>query len=110
MLMKIKYSPDTVDKLKEIKTVYGGKIYKSIRSSIKELSTFPEKGALVEDYIGIPNPYRSLHILKHYIFYRIDINKQLIYITEVFNEREDFLNVMFGVNLRTQESVDYWGE
>jgi len=110
LLMKIKYSPDAVDKLKDIKTVYGCKTYQKIRSSIQELSVMPKKGALVEDYIGIPNPYRCLHILKHYIFYRIDKNKKLIYITEVFNEREDFLNAMFGVNLRTQESVEYWGD
>ena len=108
--MKLQYSPDAVDRLKEIKAVFGKKIYQNIRTSIKGLSTMPEKGAPVENYINIPNPYRWIHISQHYIFYRINTEKNIVYITDIFNEREDFLYVMFGISLRTKESIDYWGE
>ncbi|MDC7280546.1 hypothetical protein NXH64_13670 [Butyrivibrio fibrisolvens] len=47
--MKLQYSPDAVDRLKEIKAVFGKKIYQNIRTSIKGLSTMPEKGAPVEN-------------------------------------------------------------
>lgn len=108
--MKIKYSPDSIDRLKEIKKSFGTRLYKNIRDSIRELGATPEKGMRVENYIDIPNPYRAIHIAKYYIFYRIDNNADVIYITQIFNEREDFLRVMFGISLRTKESVDYWGE
>lgn len=108
--MRITYSPDAVDKLKEIKAFSGTKVYKSIREGIKGLSTVPEKGIKVEKYIGIENPYRAIHIAKFYVFYRIDIKAKVIRITDIYNEREDFLRDMFGISLRTQESIDYWGE
>lgn len=108
--MKIQYSPEAVDRLKEIKRILGINTYKNIRDSISGLSTVPQKGALVEKYIEIPNPYRFLHVSQHYIFYRIDENASVVKITDIFNEREDFLRTMFGISLRTQESIDYWKE
>lgn len=42
--------------------------------------------------------------------YLEDDNKVLAYISDIYNEREDFMWKMFGIKLRTQESVDYWGE
>lgn len=108
--MKIQYSPEAVDRLKEIKRILGINTYKNIRDSISGLSTVPQKGALVEKYIEIPNPYRFLHVSQHYIFYRIDENASVVKITDIFNEREDFLRTMFGISLGTQESIDYWKE
>lgn len=29
---------------------------------------------------------------------------------DIYNEREDFLWRMFRVDLRTQDSIDFWGE
>jgi len=56
----------------------------------------------------IQNPYYFLHIDKFYIFYRFD--EETIFVNEIFNEKEDFMSKMFGIELRTQESIDYWGE
>ena len=108
--MTIQYSPEAVDRLKDIKRVFGINTYKNIRESISVLFTVPQKGALVENYIEVPNPYRFLHVSQHYIFYRIDENTSAVKITDIFNEREDFLRTMFGIRLRTQESLDYWEE
>lgn len=44
----------------------------------------------------------------NYIFYRIE--EEIIYVTDIYNEREDFMWDMFGIRLRTDESIDYWGE
>ena len=30
--------------------------------------------------------------------------------TDIYNEREDFLWKMFGIKLRTDESIEYWVE
>lgn len=34
----------------------------------------------------------------------------LVFVTDIYNEQEDFMGKMFKVNLRTQDSIDFWGE
>ncbi len=48
--------------------------------------------------IGIPSPYFLLHVEHNYVFYQIDGN--IIYIVDIYNEREDFMWRMFGSRLR----------
>lgn len=52
--------------------------------------------------------YRYLYVGHNYLFYRIERDK--IVIVEMFNDREDFMYKLFGVNTETQESTDYWEE
>ena len=58
--------------------------------------------------LGIPAPYRFLHVEQNYAFYRIE--SDTVYVVDIYNEREDFMWKMFRVNLRTPESIDFWGE
>jgi hypothetical protein len=106
--MRIKYSPDSRDKLKTLKKESGKKFTDGIINGINSLTDNPKKCPSIENILGIPSPYYFLHIQYHYIFYRID--RDIIYVTDIYNEREDFLGKMFGIKLRTQESIDYWGE
>lgn len=116
MIYKIKYSPDVSEKLKELKiqiTNTSGKsvatkIVSKISSSIRGLQENPEKGALVENLLEIPTPYRFLHVERNYVFYRVE--NDTVYVTDIYNEREDFMRRMFHVNLRTRDSFDFWGE
>lgn len=52
--------------------------------------------------------YTPLHAEHHYIFYRISQNHLLI--SDIYNERENFMQKLFGISLRALESIDYWGE
>lgn len=52
--------------------------------------------------------YRFLHVEQNYAFYRIE--NDTVYVTDIYNEQEDFMWRMFRVNLRTQDSIDFWGE
>jgi phosphoribosyl 1,2-cyclic phosphodiesterase len=38
------------------------------------------------------------------------INDEVIYITDIYSERENFMWKMFGISLRSQESIDFWDE
>jgi len=113
---KLKYSPDAREKLRDIKVQvtasYGSevatKVISEIMGDIKGLVDNPKKGPSVESLIGIPTNYRFLHIKQNYAFYRIENNT--IYVTGIYNEREDFMRRMFGISLRTQDSIDFWGE
>lgn len=116
MKYKLKYSPDASDKLRELRKQisanYGksvaAKIVSKIMEEIRDLQNNPEKGSSVEAMLGIPTLYRFLHVEQNYVFYRIE--NGTIYVTDIYNEREDFMWRMFRVNLRTQESIDFWGE
>lgn len=116
MKYKLKYSPDANDKLRELKkqiaATYGNqvaiKILSKITSDMRGLQDNPEKGPSVEALLGIPTPYRFLHVEHNYAFYRLE--EDTVFVTDIYNERENFMWEMFRVNLRTQNSIDFWGE
>ena len=116
MKYKLKYSPDASDRLsklkKQIAVSYGTqvatRILTKIMSKLRGLKDNPEKGSSVEKLIGIPIPYRVLHVEYNYAFYRLEDNT--VFVMDIYNERENFMWKMFRVNLRTQDSVDFWGE
>ena len=106
--MKIKYSPDASDKLRQIKKIAGTKITGEIIAAINGLLSNPRKCPTVENMLGITNPYYFLHVEQNYVFYRID--GETIFVIDIYHEREDFMWKMFGIRLRTRESIEYWGE
>ena len=79
-----------------------------IMKKIKGLTISPRRCPSVENMLGIPNPYYFLHTNHYYVFYRIEDDN--IYVADIYNEREDFLWKMFRIRLRTDESIEYWGE
>lgn len=116
MNYKVKYSPEAGDKLRELKkqisNLYGEsvatRVISKIMSDIRGLRDYPEKGPSVEALLGIPTPYRFIHIEKNYVFYRLEYDTVLV--TDIYNERENFMWRMFKVDLRTEESMDFWKE
>lgn len=116
MKYKLKYSPDASDKLRKLnKQITGSngksvatRIVSKIMREIRELQNNPEKDPSVGALLGIFTSYRFLHVEHHYAFYKIENDN--VYVMDIYNEREDFMWEMFRVNLRTQESIDFWGE
>ena len=116
MNYKLKYSQDAREKLQEIKKniadLYGSSVSKriitKIMSEIRGLQDNPRKGAAVQALIDLHTSYRFIHTEQNYVFYRIEDN--IVYITDIYNEHEDFMQKMFHINLRTRASIDYWGE
>ena len=49
-----------------------------------------------------------MYVQHNYAFYRIE--GDVVRITDIFNEREDFMWKLFGIKTITQESEEYWGE
>lgn len=91
-----------------IKQEAGMKITNSIVKAIRNLVDNPRKCPTVGSILDLESPYHYLHIAHYYVFYRI--TQEYIYVSDIFSEREDFMRKMFGIKLRTQESVNYWGE
>ena len=116
MKKKIKYSPDAAEKLKDIKASvtdkYGKDVAKKVVTmifkSINGLVKNEEKGPSVEVMFDIPSDYRYLCVSQNYVFYRIE--EKYIYIVNIYNEKEDSMWHMFGIDTTPQETIDYWGE
>lgn len=106
--MKIRYSPAAKEKLKIVKANAGGGMTSRIAKSIGMLKSNPFMGASVEDVTVISNDYRYIYVAHNFVFYRI--GKGNIYIVDIYHERENFVEKLFGVSLRSRESIDFWGE
>ena len=115
-MKKLEYSPDAIEKLHEIRqdvTIRYGvetakKVLNNIVQSIRDLQRFENKGPSVESMIGIPCDYRMLYVGHNYVFYRVE--KDSIRITDIYNEKEDFMWKLFGIKTIMQESEQYWEE
>lgn len=115
-MKKIKYSPDAADKLRELKKAislqYGEdkakEITKKITDAIGGLCANEKEGPEVARVFGVPSDYRYLFVSRNYVFYRIE--EKYIHIINLYNEKEDFMWQLFGINTTPQETIDYWGE
>lgn len=76
--------------------------------SFRELQQFENKGVSVESVLGIPCDYRMLYTRHNYAFYQI--KDEVIKITDIYNEKEDFMWKLFGIKTTTDETEDYWEE
>lgn len=115
-MKRIKYTPDAAEKLREIKktisqkygTELATKTVKTITDAIRGLAEYEKKGIEVAKMFEIATDYRYLFVAKNYVFYRIE--EQYIRIINIYNEREDFMWQLFGIDTTPQETLDYWKE
>ena len=115
-MKKIKYTPDAADKLRAINSAisaqYGKEKAKEIVSeiikAIRGLVDNEKKGPSVEAMFDIPTNYRYLYVSRNYVFY--DLEDECIRIINIYNEKEDFMWLLFGVETITEETVHYWRE
>ncbi len=115
-MKQIKYTPDAADKLRAIKKAvslqYGSKKAKevvgSIVSAIRSLVDYEESGPTVEGMFGVACDYRYIFVSRNYVFYRVE--DDLIKIINIYNEKEDFMWLLFGVDTTPQETLTYWKE
>lgn len=115
-MKQIKYTPDAADKLRlinrKITSVYGKEkakeIIGSLTKAINGLATNEKKGVSVEGMFDIDTDYRYLFAVRNYVFYRIE--KDCVRIINIYNEKEDFMWQLFGIDTTPQETIDYWKE
>ena len=115
-MKRLEYSQIARRKLKALRirltSEYGaavsGKIIKQITSAARGLETFEEKGISISSIYGIDCDYRYLYVSRNYLFYRIEDDKVIV--TEIFDEREDFMYKLFGITTTSPDSIDYWDE
>ena len=109
------YAPKALNDLQEVKAYvaeqFGGDkakaCIKEITSTARQLEIFPQEGPCLEDIIEYPTDYRYLVVKPNYIFYRIE--GDIVRIIRILNEKQDFLQILFGISSVSDESEEYWG-
>lgn len=115
-MKKLIYAPKALDDLQRIKmyvsTQFGGNRAKvcmqEITTTIRQLEMFPEEGPCLEDLIEYPTDYHYLVVKPNYIFYRIE--DEIVRIIRVLNEKQDFLQILFGISSVSEKGDDYWNQ
>lgn len=108
------YAPKALDDLQEVKAYvakqFGGDTAKAcikeITSTARQLETFPEEGPCLEDLIEYPTDYHYLVVKPNYIFYRIE--GDIVRIIRILNEKQDFLQILFGISSVSEDGEEYW--
>ena len=115
-MLKLIYAPKALDDLQEIKT-YVAKQFsesrtkasvKEIMSTTKQLESFPEEGPRLEELIEYPTDYHYLVVKPNYVFYRVE--GDTVRVIRILNEKQDFLQMLFGISSISEEGKDYWGD
>ena len=115
-MKKIYYSPDAIEKIREIernvRLDFGDntakKVKKTITKRIRSLGALEMQGVSMFDMYGVMPDYRRIYVAHNYIFYLIE--EKYIQIVNIYNEKEDFLYKLFGLDSVDEESEDYWDD
>lgn len=111
---KLIYTPRALDDLLGIKAYVAGQFgegkakacTKEITSTAKQLELFPEEGLRLEVLIGYPTDYHYLVVKPNYVFYRVE--GDTVRVIRILNEKQDFLQILFGMSSISEEGEDYW--
>lgn len=79
---------------------------KEITSTVRQLEHFPEEGPRLGALIDYPTDYRYLVVKPNYVFYRIE--GDTVRIIRILSERQDFLQILFGISSISKEGEEYW--
>lgn len=79
-----------------------------ITARLRQLEEFGDSGICMAEQYDIDTDYYLVFVNHNYFVYRIESDKVIV--MQMFHEKEDFLQKLFGLSGRTQESMDYWGE
>lgn len=113
-MYKIMYAPKALQDLQAIKTYitanFGADKAKScvedLTKTVRQLEAFPEEGRRLEELLDYPTDYCYLFVKPDYIFYRMEENT--VRIVRILNEKQDFLQIPFGISSISREGEAYW--
>lgn len=109
-MKKIVYSQDYRENLEVIRDWLELRFGKNARtkhmSEIKKrltsLKEFPSQGMSVRVMFGVDSDYEFIYVSHNYIFYYQD--EEIIYVVNIYDEREDFMYKLFGIRAISEEA------
>ena len=113
-MKKIVFSPDYKEKIELLREWLDLRFGKRTRikhmAEIKErlasLNEFPSMGISVRDMFGVDSDYEFIFVSHNYIFYFQD--EEAIHIVNIYDDREDFMYKLFGIQTTSEATDQYW--
>lgn len=115
--MKIlKYSPEAARDLENIKRMVADefgeivavKTMKRISKGIRTLEIAGNAGIDICKKYGIICDYRVFIVAGNYVIYRIE--EEFVRIIRIVNEKQDFMQSLFGIETQSGDPEGYWDE
>lgn len=115
-MRKIVYSQDYKENLEVLRDWLDLRFGKTTRlkrmSEIKErltsLKEFPDQGMSVRAMFGVDSDYEFIYVSHNYFFYYQD--EKMIYVVNIYDDRQDFMYRLFGIRTTSEETDWYWRE
>ena len=115
-MMKIEITPEAFNDLEGIREYlddeFGKKkekeILKGILNDLKRLGRYPDTDTKLFERFGIETDYKCLYTHENYAFFRIENDK--IKIIRILSTKRDFMYILFGIKMTSDDSDDYWDE
>ncbi len=82
------------------------KILKAMFKDMRRLERFPETDIKLFERFGVVTDYKCIYSNKNYVFYRIE--DEFIKIIRILDVRRDFMYVLFGIHMISDDDEDYW--
>lgn len=103
-MIKIEYSPQALEDLKNLKTYLSinwgedisEKVLRKITADIRRLALYPNSGVNLGKKIDITTDYYYIFSEKNFVFYRIEFDS--VFIVRVLSEKQDYLKQLFEIN------------
>lgn len=113
-MRKIMYAPRALEDLRGIKTYISVNFgrdkakdcVRELTKTVRQLERFPEEGQRLEELLDYPTVFYYLFVKPNYIFYRIE--EDTVRIIRILNEKQDFLQILFGISSISGEGEEYW--
>ena len=75
-----------------------------IKKRLTSLKEFPTQGMSVRAMFGVDSDYEFISVSHNYIFYFQD--EKIIYIVNIYDDREDFMYKLFGIRTASEETIE----
>ena len=113
-MKKIVYSQDYKEKLEVLRDWLDLRFGRSTRAKhmaeikkrLTSLKQSPAQGMSVRAMFGVDSDYEFIFVSHNYIFYYQ--NEEVIYIVNIYDDREDFMYKLFGIRTIAEETEQYW--
>ena len=99
------------DKLSEMQGAEKAlKTLKGILNSLENVAAFSSIGKNIKNTYNVdcPDNWYLLYVSKNYFVF--SKTEELITVLKMYDNRQDFICDLFGIEMRSQDSIDYWGE
>ncbi|MBE5969670.1 MAG: hypothetical protein E7242_05500 [Lachnospiraceae bacterium] len=84
--------------------------FSEIMSSLDNLQYFADIGSNIKEKYNVKCPDNWFLLYSNMNYFIYSKNDSTITILKMYNNKQDFIYDLFGVKMRSQESIDYWGE